>query len=53
MQRKSENETLKDQKVYLGVNQTIIDGEEILPQISGIIVTKRERERAKRMYIIF
>jgi hypothetical protein len=48
MQQKSENETLKDQKAYLGVNQTISEGAEILQQILGIIVTRRDVTRTRR-----
>ena len=51
MQWKSENETLSDQKVYRGVNQPISEGEEILQQILGIIVTKIGR--ANRINIIW
>ena len=50
MQRKSEKETLNDQKVHCVVNQTIGEEEEILQQISGIIVTKIRR--ANRIHII-
>jgi hypothetical protein len=49
MQRKSEKETLNDQKVHSVVNQTIGGEEEILQQISGIIVTKIGR--ANRRHI--
>ena len=48
MQWKSENETLSDQKVYRGVNQTISEGEEILQQILGIIATRRDVTRTRR-----
>ena len=50
MQQKSEKETLNDQKVHCVVNQTIGEEEEILQQISGIIVTKVGR--ANRIHII-
>ena len=48
MQRKSENKNLKDQKVCLGINQTISKGEEKLQQIWGIIITRRDVTRTRR-----